>query len=185
MNLKANQGYCYQARIHITRGPGKEASSLSLSYSVLEFVRDTLLLNLLISRWRLIRRLKSVFASRAREIRLRCPPLLSRDRDRGNGTRARTFICGQVLQMHVCIIQISKPARPTSTVRRIFHDLVEPFLDPFKIRVKVECAAVFEGQFQFYSDARRWDAASRDGLDLCAPYIGPEEGRGNVGVAKI
>ena len=72
--------------------------------------------------------------------------MLSRDGIRMDHTRTRAFVCGQVLQMHICIIQVSEPARPASTVRRIFHHLVEPFLDPFKIRVEVECAAVFKRQ---------------------------------------
>jgi hypothetical protein len=68
---------------------------------------------------------------------------------------------------------------------RLFHSLLQTFLDPLEIRMEVKCPAIFEGHLELYNGMRGWDPTARDWLDYCGPNVGTKKWGGDMCIVEV
>lgn len=104
----------------------------------------------------------------------------------------------QVLEMHIRKVDDAKRTAVSSGASYLrpvpghqpalpgpLDGLLQTLLDLLVVRVEVKCPSILEGEFKLYGCKGSRNPTARDRLDDCIPYIGAEEGCGNVGVYEV
>jgi hypothetical protein len=94
----------------------------------------------------------------------------------------RSIVSRQLVQVNSCQIHAAETAAP---IIGVLNGLRKTLFDALKVCVEVKGAPFFEGHFQLHGWQVGRDASARYGLHQGCPYVGTEEGRGDVRVVDV